>query len=76
VKGSIFGCNNLNGTPKGSAIVHIYKTNGDSRTASDKLESINESDHHYHLNAVYGGGNLAAYEPTANDAKANVIIDG
>ena len=76
VKGNIFGCNNLNGTPKGSAIVHIYKTNGDSRTASEDLENIDETKHHYHLNAVYGGGNLAAYEPTANDAKANVIIDG
>lgn len=76
VKGNIFGCNNLNGTPKGSATVHIYKTNGDSRTASEDLENIDETKHHYHLNAVYGGGNLAAYEPTANDAKANVIIDG
>lgn len=76
VKGSIFGCNNLNGTPKGSAIVHIYRTNGDSRTASEDLESIDDTKHHYHLNAVYGGGNLAAYIPTAANAKANVIIDG
>lgn len=76
VKGNIFGCNNLNGTPKGSATVHIYKTNGDSRTASEDLENIDETKHHYHLNAVYGGGNLAAYIPTAADAKANVIIDG
>ena len=76
VGGSIFGCNNLNGTPKGSATVHIYMTNGDSRTASEDLESIDDTKHRYHLNAVYGGGNLAAYIPTAPDAKANVIIDG
>lgn len=76
VKGSIFGCNNLNGTPKGSAIVHIYKTNGDALTASRDLDNIDDTKHHYHLNAVYGGGNLAAYIPTAADAKANVIIDG
>ena len=37
VGGSIFGCNNLNGTPKGSATVHIYMTNGDSRTASEAI---------------------------------------
>ena len=78
VKGSIFGCNNLNGTPKGSAIVHIYRTNGDALTASGDLDNIDDTKHHYHLNAVYGGGNLAAYIPTADNAnaKANVIIDG
>lgn len=76
VKGNIFGCNNLNGTPKGHVTVHIYKTNGDSRTASEDLESIDDTKHHYHLNAVYGGGNLAAYIPTDKNAKANVIIDG
>lgn len=76
VNGSIFGCNDVNGTPLGNATVHIYKTNGDSRTASEDLESIDDTKHHYHLNAVYGGGNLAAYIPTAADAKSNVIIDG
>ena len=28
VKGAIFGCNNLNGTPKGNVVVHIYRTKG------------------------------------------------
>ena len=76
VNGNIFGCNDVNGTPLGNATVHIYKTNGDARTASGDLESIDDTKHKYHLNAVYGGGNLAAYIPTAGDAKANVIIDG
>lgn len=34
VKGNIFGCNNLNGTPKGHAKVHIYKT---QNAASSKI---------------------------------------
>ena len=76
VKGNIFGCNNMNGTPKGNATVHIYRTNGDEITDGDDMESIDDTKHKYHLNAVYGGGNLAAYIPTANDAKAKVIIDG
>ena len=76
VNGSIFGCNDVNGTPLGNATVHIYKTNGDALTASGDLDNIDDTKHHYHLNAVYGGGNLAAYIPTAADAKANVIIDG
>ena len=76
VNGSIFGCNDVNGTPLGNATVHIYKTNGDALTASEDLDNIDDTKHHYHLNAVYGGGNLAAYIPTADDAKANVIIDG
>ena len=28
VKGVIFGCNNLNGTPKGNVTLHIYRTKG------------------------------------------------
>ena len=76
VNGSIFGCNDVNGTPLGNATVHIYKTNGDALTASGDLDNIDDTKHHYHLNAVYGGGNLAAYIPTADGAKANVIIDG
>lgn len=37
VKGSIFGCNNLNGTPTGSATVHVYATqHADKATIADK----------------------------------------
>jgi len=84
-KGRIFGCNNLNGTPKGTVTVHVYKTNGAARTTQANLDAIDDSKHRYHLAAVYGGGNLAAYEPTkavsGTDAEkkatfANVIIDG
>lgn len=64
VKGSIFGCNNLNGTPKGNATVNIWKTWGNSRTASENLDNIDDTKHSYHLKAVYGGGDLAAYKPT------------
>ena len=77
VNGSIFGCNNINGTPKGNATVHIYKTWGTSRTSDDNLDNIDDSKHKYHLQAVYGGGNLAAYDPDDPDTKlAKVIIDG
>ena len=80
VKGCIFGCNNLNGTPKGSVTVHVYKTQGyeghQRTTGKENLESIDDSKHSYELKAVYGGGNLAAYEPTTDGVAANVIIDG
>lgn len=77
VKGSIFGCNNVNGTPLGNVEVHIYKTWGAAKTAQEDLESIDDTKHKYHLSAVYGGGNLAAYEPTdQTNSKAHVIIDG
>ena len=88
VKGSIFGCNNINGTPKGNATVHIYKTQGydghyrtghDAETAAEREALLNDDDathHSYELKAVYGGGNLAAYVPTAAGASTHVIIDG
>ena len=79
VLGRIFGCNDINGSPLDTATVHIYKTAGASRTAKKDLDDIVESKHHYHIQAVYGGGNLAAFEPAAanmSTATTHVIIDG
>ncbi len=77
VKGNIFGCNNLNGTPRGSVTVEIFKTAGDSRTAQENLKSIDDQKHKYQLAAVYGGGNLAEYLPDdLNNTKTHVIIHG
>ena len=81
VKGDIFGCNNLNGTPKGDVTVNIYKTEGytghmrtgyNAETAAAReaaLDDIDDSHHSYEVKAVYGGGNLAAYEPDSPDTK-------
>ena len=86
VNGNVFGCNNLMGTPSGKVTVHIYKTWSDAGwTDPNDLDDIDDTKHKYHLKAVYGGGNLAAYEPknaTSTDptvkasAFAHVIIDG
>ena len=85
VKGTIFGCNNFNGTPKGSVTVHIYKTvdhTGHAKTPVADLEDSDDSRHSYNLAAVYGGGNLSAYVPVKalgadkEEAFAHVIIDG
>ena len=83
VKGAIFGCNNLNGSPQSDVTVHIYKTQGwegHQRTASGNLDSENDADHSYELAAVYGGGNQAAFRPdlkaTSDTIQAHVIIDG
>ena len=83
VKGDIFGCNNLNGSPQHAVTVHIFKTvgyEGHEGTASDKMDSSNKADHTYHVSAVYGGGNLAAFMPdeesVADSVQARVIIDG
>jgi hypothetical protein len=82
--GRVFGCNNINGTPKREVTVHVKQTvpsgGGDHTLGA------------YEIAAVYGGGNLAPYEPkkaetestvdgddfSSDDTKAstNVIIDG
>ena len=67
----IFGCNDMNGTPKGNVTVHIYKT---QNNAASQISTKTEGD--YDVAAVYGGGNMAAYEPTAANDKTEVIIDG
>ncbi len=61
--GRVFGCNNINGSPKGTVLVKVLSTvakNGDG-TSKDKPEKDSGI---YELQAVYGGGNLAAYNPT------------
>ena len=63
ISGRIFGCNNINGSPKGTVLVQVLSTvakNGDG-TSKDKPEKDKGI---YELQAVYGGGNLAAYNPT------------
>ena len=52
VLGNVFGCNNLNGTPQGHAKVHVLST------------AARDGAFEYHVAAVYGGGNLAAYVPS------------
>lgn len=78
--GRIFGCNNVNGTPKGHVRVYVVKTTGKDgqlRTSSEnyRLDTIT-SHHTYELAAVYGGGNEAAYEPADTSDFAEVIVSG
>ena len=77
VKGTIFGCNNLNGSPQKGVTVHIYKTESYD---DDHTKDPTKSNSKFDLKAVYGGGNLAAYYPDDETARssaiANVIIDG
>ena len=80
VKGTIFGCNNLNGSPQNNVTVHIYKTVQKDNNGEVNDIKPTKNTNTYELEAVYGGGNLAAYYPDDVDsratAKANVIIDG
>lgn len=52
--GGVFGCNNQNGTPKGTVTVTVNHTNPSEYDASGKVSK-------YAINAVYGGGNQIAY---------------
>ena len=76
VTGNIFGCNNLNGSPKGNVEVNIIKTVGYDDAHK---KSTNKDNTTYDVAAVYGGGNMAAYVPSNPDttkAKATVNISG
>lgn len=73
----VFGCNDMNGSPKGTVTVHVYATqNADKDNISTKYDKDTKK---FDVEAVYGGGNLAAYEPEGgkNTTKStSVIIDG
>ena len=89
VLGNIFGCNNVNSSPEGTSTVHIYKT---QRNGASRINNTNEVTNAkvigtkdangefvlktFDVQAVYGGGNLAAYTPKDENGSTNVIIDG
>ncbi|MBQ9200869.1 MAG: chitobiase/beta-hexosaminidase C-terminal domain-containing protein [Bacteroidales bacterium] len=69
VNGRVFGCNNINGTPKGLVQVVVNRTvpvgGGAHETGT------------YEVQAVYGGGNLAAYDPAEpSTSYSEVIVNG
>ena len=60
ITGSVFGCNNLNGTPKGHVKVHVKRTVDSTKNPATARDSRTT----YDVAAVYGGGNKADYVPT------------
>ena len=79
--GMIFGCNNINGTPKGHVRAIVLATTGTEgqQATSDSIKraSHNEADHTYEMSAVFGGGNHAAYVPDDTiNGSTEVFIDG
>lgn len=61
--GRVFGCNNINGSPKGTVLVKVLQTVARDGEGNVKAKPAKNSGV-YELQAVYGGGNLAAYNPT------------
>ena len=70
----VFGCNNINGTPKGHSKVHVFKTVNSVKNPKAELADRTT----YDVDAVFGGGNAADYEPADTDEKKSteVIIEG
>ena len=66
IGGSVFGCNNTNGTPTDDVTVNIYQTH---RETSQQVSGSG-----YALTQVFGGGNEAHYQPTSANKTATVHI--
>ena len=65
--GRVFGCNNINGSPKGTVLVKVLNTVARDDEGNVKAKPTPNSGI-YELQAVYGGGNLAAYNPEDPEA--------
>ena len=85
VKGSIFGCNNINSSPEGTVSVHVYATQHEGKSQIANTQESGETPAvedakvkgSYDVTAVYGGGNMAAYMPkNLETGTTNVTIDG
>lgn len=75
----IFACNNIYGTPKGNATVHIYATQHRGKSQIANADAIGTEGQEgykpavtdakvegtYDVENVYGGGNQAAYNPAS-----------
>ncbi len=72
--GNVYGCNNINGTPKGHAKVHVFKTVNSTKNPSTPVASRTT----YDVEGVFGGGNATDYVPADADTKQSteVIIEG
>ena len=76
ITGSVYGCNNINGTPLDSVFVNIYATHHEGNnfypttppTTVAVLQGLPHTSEYFALSAVYGGGNRAAYLPPLTDA--------
>lgn len=66
---TVFGCNNVNGTPKNDVFVNIYKT---YMRATDSLE-YEQDDRTYAIYQVFGGGNNAHYKPLGDNLVTTTI---
>ena len=81
IDGQVFGCNNLAGTPKGPVYVDVYKT---AHTANiyptpeptKAVDVTAQPSSAFAISAVYGGGNLAHYTTTTENAATHVTIHG
>ena len=69
--GSVFGCNNANGTPKDDVTVHIFKT---AHTEWDAAAYHAAADSAFAIDQVFGGGNQAHYLPLSDDKKTTVHV--
>ena len=83
VKGSIFGCNNVNSSPQEDVTVHVYATQNVDASKIYGEDANADADHQpkkvgrFDVKAVYGGGNMAAYKPKGpNAATAEDGYDG
>ena len=91
VVNKIFGCNNAYGSPQGDVTVHVYATQNAAAThianqeADTDEATMPKKKERYDVQAVYGGGNKAAYDPvtpntstttTPNGSRTMVIIEG
>ena len=84
IGGSVFGCNNANGSPTGNVVVNIYKTAHTTSTTNNQYPSTtptsselgSDNNELFALQAVYGGGNEAAYTPTTTGNSTTVTVYG
>ena len=64
---AVYGCNNVNGSPKDDVVVNVYQT-------AHTIGTNTIDDEGYVIDQVFGGGNQANYSPNGNHGITTTIF--
>ena len=70
---SVYGCNNVNGSPRGDVTVNVYQTGHNTTNAASYLENDGHGAPTYAIDQVFGGGRNADYSISYKAVTVNIF---
>ena len=71
--GSVYGCNNTNGSPQDKVTVNVYQTAHTTTPTNNTTSATGNDFTNFAINQVFGGGRQADYTATGQKATVNIF---